>query len=239
MMNGYIHSYESMAAVDGEGLRYAVFLYGCPLRCAYCHNPDTWYKAGKEITAAELVRKMSRYKPYFRNDGGITFSGGEPLLQAEFIQETIPLLKKENINYIIDTSGAVKLNDTVKYVLSHAQSVLLDLKFWDNESYIKYTGKDMTATLNMLDYLDSIGKKTTIRTVVVPGVNDNEEILSKYLKHVKDKKCVAKYELLAFHTMGFFKYENLGIENRFADKPALDKEVKEKLQNYINISLNQ
>lgn len=237
-MNGYIHSYESLAAVDGEGLRYAVFLSGCPLRCAYCHNPDTWYQTGKETKPAELVKKMARYKPYFRNDGGITFSGGEPLLQAEFIKETVPLLAHENINYIIDTSGAVKLSDTVKYVLSHAQSILLDLKFWDDESYLKYTGRGMTDTLNMLEYLDSIGKKTTIRTVIVPDINDQEVIISKYLKHVKNKKCISKYELLPFHTMGFFKYENLGIENRFADKSPLDKSVKDKLQMFINKNLS-
>ena len=235
-MNGFIHSFESLAAVDGAGIRCAVFLMGCPLRCAYCHNPDTWHnaKAPIEMTPQDLVRKMSRYKTYFKKDGGVTFSGGEPLLQAEFIKETVPLLKEAGIGYVVDTSGAPMLNDAVKYVLCHADTVLLDLKFWDDESYLEYTGKSMKNTLEMLDFLESIGKNTVIRTVIVPGINDSREMLEKYLTHIRDKKCVKKYELLAFHTMGFFKYRDLGIENRFADKEALDKSKKEELQKFVD-----
>jgi len=234
-MKGYIHSFESLAAVDGEGLRCAVFLAGCILRCAYCHNPDTWYKGGYETDAQTLVSKLSRYKPYFKTVGGVTFSGGEPLLQAEFISECVPLLEKNGINYIIDTSGAVEMTDTVKYVLSNSQLVLLDLKFWDEESYFKYTNHGINRTLDMLNYLDSIGKRVWLRTVIVPGINDTEEIIQKYFPYVK--KCVERYELLAFHTMGFQKYEKLGQANPFIDKKDLDLEVRDTLQRFVDKSV--
>lgn len=235
-MNGFIHSFESLAALDGAGIRFAVFMAGCPLRCAYCHNPDTWdmSKAPIQMTPQDLVKKVSRYKPYYKKDGGVTFSGGEPLLQAEFIKETVPLLKEACIGYVIDTSGYTALDDTVKYVLNNADTVLLDLKFWDNESYLKYTGKSMENTLKTLDFLESVNKTTIIRTVVIPEINDTREKLEKYLTHIKGKKCIKKYELLAFHTMGFFKYRELGIENKFADKDALDKAKKEELQSFVD-----
>lgn len=236
MKKGYIHSFESLAALDGEGIRYAVFLVGCPLRCIYCHNPDTWYNSGAMsiLSPEELVKKVSRYKPYFKSEGGVTFIGGEPLLQADFIAETLPLLTRENINYIVDTSGAVELSENVKKVLSEAQSVLLDIKFWDDESYLEYTGCDMKNTLKMLDFLENIGKKTVIRTVVIPGINDNEETLEKYIKYIKDRKCVSKYELLAFHTLGFFKYEKLAITNKLSNVPALNHERLSELQTYVD-----
>ncbi len=233
-MEGFIHSFESLAAVDGIGLRCAVFLAGCPLRCAYCHNPDTWSGAGQKIDANTLVKKIARYKPYFKEEGGVTFSGGEPLLQAEFLRECVPLLQSRGINYAIDTSGAVELCDSARFVLEKSQMVILDLKFWDDVSYIKYTGMDISKTLEMLRFLESIGKRTWIRTVVVPGINDSEEALDRYIGHIKNFNCIEKYELLGFHTMGFYKYEKLGIKNPFADIPDLDMAVKERLQHYVN-----
>ncbi len=237
-MKGYIHSFESLAAVDGDGLRCAVFLSGCPLRCIYCHNPDTWYKSENETDSESLVKKISRYKTYFGKDGGVTFSGGEPLLQAEFIKETIPLLSKQEIGYIIDTSGICDLSPEVCEVLKNAQSVLLDLKFWDNESYLKYTGQGIEKVLDTLSYLNSIGKKTVIRTVIVPGINDNEEILDKYLSLISEYSCISKYELLAFHTMGFFKYEKLGVENKLKDTSPMAHDTLDKLQAYINTKID-
>lgn len=236
-MQGYIHSFESMAAVDGEGVRYAVFLSGCPMRCVFCHNPDTWNMSKTSMSPEELTQKISKYKPYFKNNGGVTFTGGEPLLQAEFIKETIPLLKEKGINYAIDTSGAAELTDTVKIVLKNAQTVLLDLKFPDDEGYLKYTGHTMEKTLNMLDFLESIGMPTRIRTVIIPDINDNEEELQKYIMHIKDKKCIYKYELLAFHTMGFFKYDELKIENPLKGTKPLDMNVRDRLQKFVNSKL--
>lgn len=237
-MKGYIHSFESLATLDGAGVRYGVFMQGCPLKCAYCHNPDTWSGTGAMVfEAKELVEKVGRYKPYFKNGGGVTFSGGEPLLQAEFIRECIPYFNERKINYIIDTSGAVKLTECVKDVVCHAQSVILDLKFWDDESYVRYTGKDMSETIELLKFLDSVGKPVLLRTVIIPGINDTKEVMEKYLVHLKDIKCIEKYELLAFHTMGFFKYEKLGIQNPFEQKTALEGAVREKLQKFVDEKL--
>ncbi len=238
-MNGYIHSFESLAAVDGLGLRCAVFLAGCPLRCAYCHNPDTWKGQGTEIDAEALVKKIARFKPYFKEQGGVTFSGGEPLLQVEFIKECVSLLKEKGINYALDTSGAVELTHDVRFVLENAQTVILDLKFWDDESYLRLTGRDMSRTLEMLRFLESKAKPTWIRTVIVPGLNDSEESIDKYLEHIKGVKCIERYELLAFHTMGFYKYRELGFENPLADKKDLEKSVKDRLQRYANGKLNR
>lgn len=233
-MHGIIHSYESLAALDGAGLRYSVFLAGCPLRCVCCHNPDTWEAAGETIEPIDLAKKIRRYKPYFKSGGGVTFSGGEPLLQAEFINETAAYLKEFGIGYALDTSGAIPLTGSVKKAVENADMVLLDLKFYSSESYKKYTGSDITNTLNMLDYLESLGKRTWLRTVIIPGINDKEEILDNYLKLIIGKKCIEKYELLAFHTMGFFKYEKLGITNPLKDTEPLEKEVKNVLQEYVN-----
>lgn len=232
-MKAQIHSVESMAALDGRGLRYAVFMTGCPLACAYCHNPDTRYRCGEEVEAEELVKKIVRYKPYFANTGGVTFSGGEPLLQADFINEAGELLGKEGITYVIDTSGAVLLTNSVKRALRAAESVILDVKFASDADYIEYTGRGMVETLATLRYLDEIGKDTVIRTVVVPGINDTEEKIQEYIDLISDFSCVREYELLGFHTMGFFKYEELGIENRFKDKNALPKEKLEALKTYV------
>lgn len=233
-MKGYIHSFESLAALDGEGLRYGVFMQGCPLRCVYCHNPDTWGKGGMELSAEELAKKVCRYKPYFKNGGGVTFSGGEPLLQAEFLKETTKLLAENDVNYIIDTSGCVRLSDNVRYLLENAHEVLLDLKFWDNESYAKYTGADMSLVLKFFDFLEEKGIRTVVRTVIVPGINDSEEVLERYLKILEGKSFIERYELLAFHTMGFFKYEKLGLKNPLSEKSALPAEVRDRLQAFVN-----
>lgn len=234
-MTGRIHSFESLAAVDGEGLRYAVFLAGCPLRCVYCHNPDTWSgEAAQEWEAAALARKLARYKPYFGELGGVTFSGGEPLVQAEFLLELLPLLMERGIRYIVDTAGGVPLTETVKAVLAGAQSVILDLKFPDDEGYRRYTGQGIERPLQTLAYLESIGKPTRIRTVIVPGLNDCEAALARYLPHVTDKRCVSRYELLGFHTLGFFKYERLGIPNPLADTPPLNRDTLTLLQAFVD-----
>ena len=229
-----IHSFESLAALDGDGIRYAIYFNGCPLRCVYCHNPDTWGVSGEEYTAEEVFNKVRRYKPYFKDNGGVTFSGGEPLLNAKFINEVNEYLKNENINYVLDTSGQVDMSDDVKQAINNSELVILDLKFYDNDSYFKYTGKTMAKTITMLYYLAAINKRTWIRTVIVPGINDSNEILDKYIDIVKQFPHIEKYELLAFHTMGFFKYENLGIDNPLKNTSALSQDTLKELQNYVN-----
>lgn len=228
-----IHSFESLATLDGEGIRYGVFFTGCPLRCVYCHNPDTWFDNGRDYTAEELVKKIKRYKPYFKNGGGVTFSGGEPLLNADFINKTAPLLKAEGIDYCLDTSGSVPLTDEVKICIDNADMVILDIKFYDEESYKKYTKGNFENFVHIGRYCSEIQKRLWIRTVVVPGINDSEEQIAEYAEFAKQFKY-EKYELLAFHTMGFFKYEKLGIENPLLDKQALSKERLFELQKIVD-----
>ena len=232
-----IHSFESLATLDGDGVRYAIYFNGCPLRCVYCHNPDTWGVSGDDYTAEELFNKVKRYKPYFGDNGGVTFSGGEPLLNASFINEVAPMLKGAGINYALDTSGQVEMTDEVKTAINNSDLVILDLKFYDNDSYYKYTGKTMTKTITMLYYLAAIEKRTWIRTVIVPGINDSKEALDKYIEIVKQFPHVEKYELLGFHTMGFFKYEKLGIDNPLKDTPTLPQDTLKELQNYVDNKL--
>ncbi len=238
-MIGYIHSFESLATLDGEGVRFGIFLKGCPLRCIYCHNPDTWSGDSIETDALSLVKKAVRYKPYFGEKGGVTFSGGEPLLQAEFLCECIPHLTDAEIKYTVDTSGAVVLDDKVKAVLDNAQLVILDLKFCDDDSYLRYTGQNMKNTIDTLYYLDKIKKRTWVRTVIIPGINDSEESLAGYLDILKNMKCVERYELLGFHTMGFLKYESLNIKNPLESVSNLDKDVLERLQNFVDESFEK
>ncbi len=233
-MEGIVHSIESLAARDGAGLRCAVFLAGCPLRCVFCHNPDTWHKIGTKVSPEDLVKKISRFKPYFGKNGGATFSGGEPLLQADFLSQTVPLLKAEGIPYVIDTSGSVVLSEEVCFVLKNAQAVLLDLKFWDDDSYLKFTGSDMKKTKKVLLFLKEQKIPTVIRTVVIPEINDSEEILSRYFDHLESFSSLLEYELLGFHTMGFFKYENLGIKNPLEGKKAMDPDRLLELQSFVN-----
>lgn len=233
-----IHSIESMAALDGEGIRYDIFFTGCPLRCAYCHNPDTWFGSGTEYTAEELAKKVKRYKPYFKKGGGVTFSGGEPLLNADFINEIYPMLKSEGIGYCLDTSGSVPLTDKVKTALDNADMVILDIKFYDPGDYKKYTKGDFDKFIEIGRYCTEKGKRMWLRTVIVPGVNDTEEDMGKYAQFVKQFDF-EKYELLAFHTMGFFKYDNLKIDNPLKGTEPMDKARLAELQKYLNKILKE
>lgn len=228
-----IHSFESMAALDGDGIRYAVFFTGCPLRCAYCHNPDTWYKAQNEWTPQNLVNKIKRYKPYFIKGGGVTFSGGEPLLNCAFIIETGRLLSFEGINYAIDTSGSVTLTENVKKALDGADLVILDMKFFDEERYKKYTKGSFENFIAIGKYCTENNIRLWLRTVIIPGINDSKKDIAQYAEFSKQFNF-EKYELLGFHTMGFFKYENLKINNPLQNTPPMDKEKLNELQAYLN-----
>jgi len=230
-----IHSFESLAALDGEGLRYGVFLSGCPLRCSFCHNPDTWAFVGTEYTPEALFKKICRYKPYFGTRGGVTFSGGEPLLQAAELSKLCALLKSASIGYAIDTSGNVPLSAEVCEVLRGADLILLDVKFHAEDEYKRQTGGSLISTLETLFFAASKKIKVRIRTVIIPGVNDSTAALDKYLALISPHKhAIAKYELLGFHTMGFFKYRELGIKNPLEATPPMDASRLSELQRYVD-----
>ncbi len=231
-----VHSVESMAALDGEGMRYELFLSGCPLRCVCCHNPDTWNSnIGTEISCEQLLKKILRYIPYFDGLGGVTFSGGEPLLQAEEIVKLGNMLSENNIGYALDTSCCVALNDNVKKAIDGADMVICDLKYPNSESMYQYTKGDFSLVIDFLEYLKSTNKRTWIRTVIIPNINDSEEWLKKYIEVLSPyKDIVEKYELLGFHTMGFFKYEQCNIENPLKDTQALDEDRLKELQLFID-----
>lgn len=239
-MIGKIHSFESMATLDGDGVRFAVFMSNCPLRCCYCHNPDTWTSVNCiEMDEKMLVSKIKRYKPYFQSNGGVTFSGGEPLVQASYINAVGSLLKAEKISYILDTSGHIDLTDEVKNAVDNAEYVILDLKFWDCESYKKYVNGDFEKVMQFANYLNETCKKVWFRTVIVPNLNDTTECMDKYLSVLEKFSNIKKYELLAFHTMGFFKYDNLSIINPLENVSGLDLNVLSNLQNYVDVKMKE
>lgn len=233
-MEADIHSFESLAALDGDGIRYDVFFTGCPLRCACCHNPDTWYPSGRKMTSEELFKKIQRYKPYFKNGGGVTFSGGEPLLNARFINEVNGYLKNVGINYVVDTSGSVELSDDVKTAVDNAELVILDVKFPNADMYERYVKGDFDKFCRFADYLSEAEKRVWYRTVIIPRINDTEEMLDEYLKLASRWRKPEKYELLAFHTMGFYKYEQMGINNPLKNTEAMEKDKLHKLQEYMD-----
>lgn len=232
-----VHSFESMAAVDGEGVRFCVFLAGCPIRCCYCHNPDTQSGQGTEFPPEVLAAKINRYKPYFSKKGGVTFSGGEPLLQADEIIRLNKYLEREGIKYAVDTSGCVKLTKAVKEVLLNAELVICDLKFPDADSFLKYTNGDFNLELETLKFVSENNIRLWVRTVIVPDINDSEEWIEKYVRIVAPLKA-EKYELLAFHTMGFYKYTASGIYNPLEGYRGMSLHRLYELQKYADKLLN-
>ena len=218
-IKGYINSIQSLGALDGPGIRFAVFLQGCNLRCGCCHNPDTWdIKGGTEYTPLEIVQKAERCREYFGKEGGITFSGGEPLLQVDFVREVFSLCKEKGINTCLDTSGSI-LNDKVKKLLSVTDRVLLDIKYTDEQSYKDYVGCSLEGVLEFLNYLDQNKIPVTLRQVIIPTLNDNEDNILRLKEIAESHKCVDKIELLPFKKMCQVKYDKMGIPFPFAHLP--------------------
>lgn len=224
MIKGRVHSIQSLGTVDGPGVRFVVFLQGCNLRCGCCHNPDTWdIEGGTEYSAEEIITKAERCREYFGPSGGITISGGEPLLQPRFASEIFALSHEKGINTCLDTSGSI-LNDKVLDLLDVTDRVLLDIKYTDDEQYAKYVGCPMGKVLEFLSVLEKKGIPTTLRQVIIPSLNDNEENILR-LKEIADSyDCVEKIELLPFKKMCSMKYDNMGIEFPFAHIPEPSKE---------------
>ncbi len=226
---GKIHSFQSLGTLDGPGVRFVIFFQGCNLRCGCCHNPDTWCPTGgKEYTAEQIVKMAVRYKEYFGEDGGVTVSGGEPLMQADFAREIFTLCRENGINTCLDTSGSI-LNDSVKELLKVTDRVLLDIKYTDNELYKTHVGCEMERVLEFLGHLETEGIKTTVRQVIIPTLNDNEQNILKLKEIIDSHKCVDKTELLPFRKICQTKYDDMDITFPFADIPTPTKETMEKL----------
>ncbi len=226
-----VHSFESLAAVDGEGVRFAVFLSGCPLQCLYCHNPDARRFGGTPYREEDVAKKIARYAPYFGEKGGATFTGGEPLLQAGGILRVASLLPA--VPYVLDTSGVVPLSGDVKEALLKAQLIICDVKAPGAASFRRIAGEGFDNLKATLAFLREHGKRVWLRTVIVPGLNDTAEDICRLAAFAKPYRF-EKYELLAFHTLGFFKYEQLGEKNPLSSTPPLSGEKLAKLQEKLD-----
>lgn len=220
--SGSVDSIETLGLLDGPGIRTVVFLNGCKLRCKYCHNPEMFNKKENNYTPSELVKKIIRNKPYFKNGGGVTFSGGEPLLQSDFIVECAKLLKKENIHIALDTAGVG--NGNYKEILSLVDLVLLDIKHTDKDGYKKITGHEMKEIDDFILELNKSNKKVWIRQVVVPGIMDNEEYIDSLVNYLKQIKNIERVDFLPYHRLGREKYIKLGIPYPYENKKEMDKE---------------
>lgn len=233
-MKGRINSIETMGLVDGPGIRFVSFFQGCKLRCLYCHNPETWALDGQseEIEAQELVKKIERYKNYYGADGGVTFSGGEPLLQPAFLLECLKLCKEKGINTAIDTAG-VGFGDYDE-ILKNCDLVILDVKAVDGEEYKKLVGQDIKFFKQFLEAVQKNGNRLWLRQVIVPGINDDEAHVLKLKKFAKKLKNVEKIELLPYKTIGVHKYQDLKIQYRLEGVPDMDEEKCQKLQQLLD-----
>ena len=223
---GRIHSVESFGTVDGPGIRFVVFMQGCVLRCQFCHNPDTWDTSkGTEYTSDQLMDEIVKYKSYIAfSGGGVTFTGGEPLLQPEFILEVCKKCKEQGISVAIDTSGFI-WNDVVKEVLEYADVVLLDIKNYNPLVYKTITGVSLAPTLQFLDYLKEKNIDTWVRYVLVPELTDNLDSVKELSDYLDNYPNVSKIELLAFHKMGEYKWKELSLEYKLYDTKEPSKEL--------------
>lgn len=212
---GMIHSVETFGALDGPGLRYVVFLQGCPLKCVYCHNPDACGRGGIKKNAEEIVEDAEKFRSFLR---GITLSGGEPLSQAEFCKEIIDLAKKRGLHTAIDTSGGV-WNAKVQAAVLATDLIILDIKAYSDELCIKVSGKDNKSAKKFLQFCEDNQKPVWIRHVVVPTLTLDEAELTKLANYLKPFSCIERIELLPFHKMGEYKWENLGLEYTLKEVP--------------------
>lgn len=216
-IKGRIHSVESFGSADGPGVRYIVFLKGCNMRCQYCHNPDTWAKDGGELmTPEEVLKKALRYKTYWKEKGGITVSGGEALLQIDFVTELFRLAKEKGVNTCLDTSGnPFSLEEPFKSkfdeLMKYTDLFMLDIKHMDDAAHRKLTGQTNQNILEMAAYLSDHGKAIWIRHVLVPGITTEEDELYRLRSFLDTLKTVERVEVLPYHTLGVFKWKELGI----------------------------
>ena len=234
---GYIHSIETGGTVDGPGIRYVIFFQMCPFRCKFCHNPDTWYKNPMGIrTLDNVVNDILKYKNFFNfSGGGITVSGGEPLLQSEFVFELFKKLKKDNIHCALDTCGYVDINDTIKGVIQNTDLVLLDIKHINTQIHKELTGKDNNKVIEFLNYLNNVNQKVWIRQVLVPTYTTDIVYIESLIKFLdKYRGIIEKVELLPYHTMGKEKWEKLGLKYQLDVEPPNKQVLQEIKDKFIN-----
>lgn len=228
-MLGKIHSFETFGTVDGPGVRFVVFFQGCPMRCLYCHNPDTWAMGGTEYTAEEIIEKLLRNRTFYTT-GGITATGGEPMLQLDFLTELFELAKQNGINTCLDTSGIMFAPENaermqkIDRLLQVCDLVMLDIKHTDDDAHKKLTGQSNKNILAFARYINEKKVKMRVRRVVVPNLSDDPEELSALGRFLAPFDNIEKIEVLPYHTLGKPKYENLGIEYPLGDTPQLSKE---------------
>ena len=237
-MKGRIHSFETFGTKDGPGIRFVFFMQGCPLRCLYCHNPDTWRpnEAKYELTPQQALDEVIKVKAFVK--GGVTVSGGEPMLQPEFVLELFKLCKTAGIHTAIDTSGFL-FNDKTEEVLSYTDLVLLDIKHINPDKYKELTARPLEPTLNFIEYLAEINKPVWLRYVLVPHFTDNEEDLHEWARYVSQFKNVERVDILPFHQMGIHKWEQIGQEYKLKDiNPPSDQELKKAETIFKSYGLN-
>jgi len=223
-----IHSFESFGAVDGPGVRFVVFLNGCPFRCRYCHNPDMWARpATMELSPHEVLERSLRYRPYWGTEGGITASGGEPMLQAREVAELFRLAHAAGVTTCLDTAAGCfdRANADVTALLDETDTVLLDLKLFDAAAHRALTGMDNAPVLDCARYLAEIGKDIWVRRVLVPGVTDDEEDLRKTGAFIRSLGNVRRVDVLPYHAMGVHKWQALGLDYSLAGVESPDEKA--------------
>lgn len=232
MTKGHILSIESMGLVDGPGIRTVIFFQGCALRCLFCHNPDSWsFASGSEITSDELIKKILRFRPYFeRSGGGVTFSGGEPLMQPDFLLDMLTQCRKHGIHTCLDTAGVGTGNYDV--ILRLCDLVLYDIKAIEPDDYRRMCSADMAETNRFVSALQRVKPATSIRQVVVPGINDTDDYMLSLKNYINTHlPFVRSVELLPYHRMGEHKYKKLGMVPPLGDTEAMNKGKTEELYN--------
>ena len=236
-MNGKIHSIETFGTIDGPGIRFVVFMQGCTLKCKYCHNRDTWdINSGTLVSADELINKIERYKSYILpSGGGVTVTGGEPLLQPKFLITLFKELKRLNIPTAIDTSGMVDLTDDIKELLTLTDLVLLDIKHINDEKCKDLVGHSNKKELEFARYLSDNNIPVWIRQVIVPGITDDEDDLLELKDFINSLKNVKNIELLPYHELGKTKWKNLGLNYELEDVPYATKEDIKRAKKILGI----
>lgn len=238
MLKGKIHSFESFGTVDGPGIRYVVFFQGCPLRCKYCHNPDTWdMMGGRLVGTDEIIQNFERNRAFYKS-GGITVTGGEAMMQLDFLTELFEKAKMKNIHTCLDTSGICFRKEDAESgkfarLMKVCDLVILDIKCLDEEEHKWLTGLGNRNVLDFADYLEKNEISFWVRHVVVPGITFQKELLFRLGSYLKKFSCLERIELLSYHTMGTAKYSELGLAYPLESVPALSEEEKEKAESYL------